>query len=91
MKYKEFEIRPYDGGGVIENRWEVVKWVTHTSSNESAKSHCFTIAFLTYDEGEDDFKFESVGTRYLKYADSKLNEIILKWCEMQELILNEEE
>lgn len=90
MRYKEFEIRPYKGDA-IENKWEVIKWNTYTSSDESVKSYCFTIAFLTYDEGEDDFKFESVGTRYLEYADSKLNEIIFKWCEMQELILSEEE
>lgn len=94
MRYKDFEIRPY-GGGVIKNKWEVVKWDTSkwydTPSNESVKSHCFTIAFLIYNDGEDDFEFKSVGTRYLEHADSKLNEIILKWCELQMCILSVED
>lgn len=84
MRYKEFEIRPVAlGTNIIPNKWEVIKWRYEDS--------CFTIAFLDYDPKQPGFEFRSVGTRYLEYADLKLNKIILKWCEMQELILGEEE
>lgn len=51
---------------------------------------CFSIGYLRYRKGGDGFKFESVGLRYLEEREDGLEEFILKWCKLQEMIIESE-
>ena len=44
---------------------------------------CFSIGFLTWDEKECGFEFESCGLRYLKHRIDGLEKFILDFCEKQ--------
>ena len=53
-------------------------------------SHCWSIGSLRYRTNGDGFDFESVGLRYLEDREEGLEEVILKWCELQEMIIENE-
>lgn len=72
MTYKNFEIRPLEN----KNRYELVKWYTNVSP------YCITIAFIEWNPKEYDWKFESVGTRFLFEYEEGLNNFILKYLEL---------
>jgi hypothetical protein len=43
------------------------------------KEHCFSVGELKWDENEDWFNFESVGTRFLQYYQEGLSEWIMEF------------
>ena len=53
-------------------------------------SYCWSIARLWWNDKESGFEFESIGTRYLRYADDTLNKWLLKWCELQTIAIENE-
>ena len=82
MTFKDIEIRQ------IENtpKFEVVKW------HDKERKSCFVIAFLEWNPKQQWFEFRSVGTRFLEYSPTNLNEYILAWCNMYKIIMmNEDE
>lgn len=89
MKYKHFEIRKPTILGkqptedYYKYNFDLVKWADDYS-------HCWSVGFLRYRTNGDGFEFESVGLRYLKYREEGLEEFILKWCELQEIIIENE-
>lgn len=62
MRFNNFEIKKIDN-----NRYELVKW-----DGDS----CFTIAFIAYNDKENDWDFESVGMRFIEYYESGLCDYI---------------
>lgn len=44
---------------------------------------CFSIGFLTWNEKECGFEFESCGLRYFEYRIDGLEKFILDFCEKQ--------
>ena len=101
MKFKEFEIRPtcYLDGHKDPKNWDVVKWhdhapiaVTdwHTGEKKVSTRSCYSVAFLTWDEKEQCWKFKSVGMRFLREYVDGLCEFILKWTELATLTMEDE-
>lgn len=62
LRFNDFEIRKLD-----DNRYELVKW--NGDSN-------FTIAFITHNDKENDWEFESVGMRFIEYYEGGLCDYI---------------
>ena len=90
MKFKRFEIRkptiigkpPTDD--YFKYNFDLVKW-------SADNSHCWSVGELRYRTGGDGFEFESVGLRYLEDREEGLEEFILKWCELQEIVIENED
>lgn len=86
MRYKNFEIRKPTLIGepptkdYFKYNFDLVKW-------DASNSHCWSIAHLIYNEFECSFDFESVGTRYLKDREDGLEEFIMRWCKLMEIII----
>lgn len=89
MTYKNFEIRKPTLLGnppsedYFKYNFDVVKWNTD-------HSNCYSIGFLRYDKKEGNFKFESVGLRYLEHREKGLEKFLLRWCELQKHIIESE-
>ena len=94
MKFKDFEIRPVKSlDGVIDTkRFELVKWYDHEpyvhGENTSTRS-CFVVAWLEWNHKEPCFELKSVGLRLVKNWVDGLDNFILKWCEMAEVCMEE--
>lgn len=75
MKWEDPE--PY---GVID---------VHTGKKIMSTRNCFSIGFLTWNEKEYGFEFESCGLRYLENRIDGLEKFILNFCEtMREKFTN---
>ena len=85
MQFKDFEIRPVKSlDGVIDpNRFELVKWHEH--------GHCFVVAWLGWNDKEPCFELTSVGLRLVENWADGLDKFIIKWCEMAEVCMKEDE
>lgn len=85
MKFKDFEIRPVKSlDGVIDpNRFELVKWCE--------PGHCFVVAWLGWNDKEPCFELTSVGLRLVENWADGLDKFIIKWCEMAEVCMEEDE
>lgn len=84
MRFKDFEIRPVRSiDGVINTkRFELVKWYR--------PEHCFVVAWLEWDAKEPCFDLISVGLRLLENWIDGLDKFIIKWCEMTEVCMEED-
>lgn len=85
MMFKDFEIRPVkslDGVGE-RGRYELVKWYE--------PGHCFVVAWLKWDDKEPGFLLESVGLRLVENWVDGLDRFIIKWCEMAEVCMEEDD
>ena len=96
MKFKDFEIRPVKSlDGVIDpKRFELVKWYDHEPyiHGESISTHsCFVVAWLEWNDKEPCFELKSVGLRLVENWADGLDQFILKWCEMAEVCMEEDE
>ena len=96
MKFKNFEIRPVKSlDGVIDpKRFELVKWYDHEPyiHGESTNTcSCFVVAWLERNDKELGFELKSVGLRLVKNWVDGLDQFIIKWCEMAEVCMEEDE
>lgn len=84
MKFKDFEIKPVKSiDGVIDpNRFELVKWYE--------QGHCFVVAWLKWNDKEPCFELTSVGLRLVENWADGLDQFIIKWCEMAEVCMEED-
>ena len=95
MQFKDFEIRPVKSlDGVIDpKRFELVKWYDHEpyvhGENTSTRS-CFVVAWLEWNDKEPCFELISVGLRLVKNWVDGLDKFIIKWCEMAEVCMEED-
>ena len=94
MKFKDFEIRPVKSlDGVIDpKRFELVKWYDHEPyiHGESTSTHsCFVVAWLERNDKEPGFELKSVGLRLVKNWVDGLDQFIIKWCEMAEVCMED--
>ena len=87
-----FQIRSpaYLGKHKEDYRFDIVKWQEHnpieatdleTGEKAIHTKSCFSVGFLTWNQDEESFEFESVGTRFLENYVDGLSEWILKFCE----------
>ena len=85
MQFKDFEIRPVKSlDGVIDpKRFELVKWYNHGS--------CFVVAWLEWNDNEPCFELTSVGLRLVENWVDGLDKFIIKWCEMAEVCMEDDE
>ena len=85
MQFKDFEIRPVKSlDGVIDpNRFELVKWCE--------PGHCFVVAWLEWNDKEPCFELVSVGLRLVENWADGLDKFIVKWCEMAEVCMEDNE
>lgn len=83
MSFKDFEIRRTNEE---KYKFELVKW-----TRDDHGRYCFVVGFLTYDTDGQTFEFESVGLRYMEHYQTGLNDFVLRWCELEELIIDAEE
>ena len=96
MQFKDFEIRPVKSlDGVIDpKRFELVKWYDHKpyvhGENTSTRS-CFVVAWLEWNDKEPCFELVSVGLRLVENWVDGLDKFIIKWCEMAEVCMEEDE
>lgn len=72
MRFNDFEIKK-----INNNRYELVK--RNGDSN-------FTIAFITYDDKENDWNFESVGMRFIEYYEGGLCDYIKHYMALIDVI-----
>ena len=102
MKFKDFEIRPVKSlDGVIDHkRFELVEWYDHeptpvtnmrTGKVENSTRSCFVVAWLEWNDKEPCFELKSVGLRLVENWADGLDQFILKWCEMAEVCMEEDE
>ena len=96
MKFKDFEIRPVKSlDGVIDTRrFELVKWYDHEPyihGESTSTRSCFVVAWLEWDAKEPCFELVSVGLRLVENWADGLDQFIIKWCEMAEVCMEEEE
>lgn len=102
MQFKDFEIRPVKSidGVVDHNRFELVKWYEHgpqevtnsrTGEKRISTRSCFVVAWLKWNAKEPCFELASVGLRLVKNWADGLDKFILKWCEMAEVCMEEDE
>ena len=96
MKFKDFEIRPVKSlDGVIDTkRFELVKWYDHEpyvhGENTSTRS-CFVVAWLEWNDKDMGFELASVGLRLVENWVDGLDQFIIKWCEMAEVCMEDDE
>lgn len=102
MKFKDFEIRSVKSlDGVIDSkRFELVKWYDHeptpvtnlrTGKVENSTRSCFVVAWLRWNDKEPCFELASVGLRLVENWADGLDKFIIKWCEMAEVCMEEDE
>ena len=102
MKFKDFEIRPVKSlDGVIDpKRFELVKWYNHeptpvtnmrTGEKSISTRSCFVVAWLERKDKELGFDLTSVGLRLVENCVDGLDKFIIKWCEMAEVCMEEDE
>ena len=101
MKFKDFEIRPVKSlDGVIDpNRFELVKWYDHnpvpvtdgrTGEKKMSTRSCFVVAWLERNDKDLGFELKSVGLRLVEHWVDGLDKFIIKWCEMAEVCMEED-
>ena len=96
MKFKDFEIRPVKSlDGVIDTkRFELVKWYDHepyVHGESTSTRSCFVVAWLEWNDKEPCFELKSVGLRLVENWADGLDRFIIKWCEMAEVCMEEDE
>ena len=96
MQFKDFEIRPVKSlDGVIDpKRFELVKWYDHepyVHGESTSTRSCFVVAWLEWNDKEPCFELVSVGLRLVKNWADGLDKFIVKWCEMAEVCMEEDE
>ena len=96
MKFKDFEIRPVKSlDGVIDpKRFELVKWYDHEPyihGESTSTRSCFVVAWLEWNDKEPCFELKSVGLRLVENWVDGLDQFIIKWCEMAEVCMEENE
>ena len=96
MKFKDFEIRPVKSlDGVIDNkRFELVKWYDHEPyihGESTSTRSCFVVAWLGWNDKEPCFELKSVGLRLVENWADGLDKFIIKWCEMAEVCMEDDE
>lgn len=101
MKFKDFEIRPVKSldGVTGLNRFELVKWYDHepqgvtnlrTGKVETSTRSCLVVAWLEWNAKESCFELTSVGLRLVENWADGLDQFIIKWCEMVEVCMEED-
>ena len=95
MKFKDFEIRPVKSlDGVIgTKRFELVKWYDHepyVHGESTSTRSCFVVAWLEWNDKEPCFELKSVGLRLVENWADGLDKFILRWCEMAEVCMKED-
>ena len=95
MKFKDFEIRPVKSlDGVIDTRrFELVKWYDHEPyihGESTSTRSCFVVAWLEWNDKEPCFGLVSVGLRLVENWVEGLDQFIIKWCEMAEVCMEED-
>lgn len=96
MQFKDFEIRPVKSlDGVIDHkRFELVKWCDHKPHvyvESTSTRSCFVVAWLEWNDKEPCFELTSVGLRLVENWADGLDKFIIKWCEMAEVCMEEDE
>lgn len=96
MKFKDFEIRPVKSlDGVIDpKRFELVKWYDHEPyihGESTSTRSCFVVAWLEWNAKEPCFELTSVGLRLVENWADGLDQFIIKWCEMAEVCMEDNE
>lgn len=90
MRFKSFEIRKPNLlveptiKDYYKYNFDIVKW-------NDDKEYCWSIGSLHYRTDGNGFEFKSVGLRYLEDREEGLEHFILKWCELQELLIESED
>ena len=95
MQFKDFEIRPVKSlDGVIDpKRFELVKWYDHepyVHGESTSTRSCFVVAWLEWNDKEPCFELVSVGLRLVENWVDGLDQFIIKWCEMAEVCMEED-
>ena len=95
MKFKDFEIRPVKSiDGVTDpKRFELVKWYDHepyVHGESTSTRSCFVVAWLEWNDKEPCFELTSVGLRLVENWADGLDKFIIKWCEMAEVCMEED-
>lgn len=95
MQFKDFEIRPVKSlDGVIDpKRFELVKWYDHepyVHGESTSTRSCFVVAWLEWNDKEPCFELVSVGLRLVENWVDGLDKFIVKWCEMAEVCMEED-
>ena len=95
MQFKDFEIRPVKSlDGVIDpKRFELVKWYDHepyVHGESTSTRSCFVVAWLEWNDKEPCFELTSVGLRLVENWADGLDKFIIKWCEMAEVCMEED-
>ena len=86
MRYKNFEIRKPTFLGepptkdYCKYNFDLVKWNADNTA-------CWSRGTLTYNKREGAFEFKSVGTRYLRERTDGLETFLLRWCDLQTVII----
>ena len=102
MKFKDFEIRPVKSlDGVIDpKRFELIRWYDHnpvpvtdmrTGEKKMSTRSRFVVAWLKWNDKEPCFKLTSVGLRLVENWVDGLDKFIIKWCEMAEVCMEDNE
>lgn len=102
MQFKDFEIRPVKSlDGVINpKRFELVKWYDHepqgvinlrTGKVENVTRSCYTVAWLTWNDKESCFELVSVGLRLVENWVDRLDQFIIKWCELAAVCIEDDD
>lgn len=102
MQFKDFEIRPVKSlDGVINpKRFELVKWYDHepqgvinlrTGKVENVTRSCYTVAWLTWNDKESCFELVSVGLRLVENWVDRLDQFIIKWCELADVCIEDDD
>ena len=94
MQFKDFEIRPVKSlDGVIDpKRFELVKWYDHepyVHGESTSTRSCFVVAWLEWNDKEPCFELKSVGLRLVENWADGLDKFIIKWCEMAEVCMED--
>lgn len=95
MQFKDFEIRPVKSlDGVIDpKRFELVKWYDHepyVHGESTSTRSCFVVAWLEWNDKEPCFELTSVGLRLVANWVDGLDKFIIRWCEMAEVCMEED-
>ena len=101
MLYKDFEISPtcYIDGHTDPNRFDLVKWYDHepwevtdlkTGEKKISTRSCYSVAHIWWNEKEPCWEFKSVGTRFLEEYVEGLNEFVLKWMALMDVVRGNE-
>ena len=96
MKFKDFEIRPVKLLDVLidPKQFELVKWYDHEPyihGESTSTRSCFVVAWLEWNDKDMGFDLESVGLRLVENWVDGLDKFILKWCEMAEVCMEDNE